>query len=307
MRAAIPVVSTGDEGLNRFIETVKQNLDVITGQTSNSDKLVALDKAATPLQLVNLVNLLAKRIGLDGVTAIQELTGFLSGSVTGTQHAGEICLFAQNTAPDGFLKANGAAVSRTAYATLFAELYKSATVTTPVASPGVVNWTAHGRSVNDPIRFTTTGALPTGLVVGTTYYVISAGLATDSFRLAATPGGAAINFTGATSGVHTGIHAPWGIGDGSTTFNVPDLRGEFIRVWDDARGVDVARVFGSSQADEIKSHTHTLQTDNSTFFAAGSGAKYATSSGDAALDVSGSTGGAETRPRNVAMLACIKY
>lgn len=307
MRAAIPAIQTGDESLNRVLEAIKQNLDWITGQTSNSDKLVALGKEATPLQLVNLVNLLAKRIGLDGVTTIQELTNFMSVASAGAQQPGEICFFAQNTAPDGFLKANGAAISRTTYANLFAALVKQSTAAISIATPGVVTWNSHGRSANDPIKFTTAGALPTGLIVGTTYYVVGASITTNTFQLSAAPGGAAIATSGTQSGTHTAINAPWGNGDGSTTFNVPELRGEFLRGWDDARGVDVARAFGSSQADEIKSHTHTLQTDNSTFFAAGSGAKYAASSGDAALDVSGSTGGAETRPRSVALLACIKY
>ena len=38
-----------------------------------------------------------------------------------------------------------------------------------------------------------------------------------------------------------------GAGDGSTTFNLPDFRGEFIRGWDAGRGVDVGRVLGSYQ------------------------------------------------------------
>lgn len=49
----------------------------------------------------------------------------------------------------------------------------------------------------------------------------------------------------------------FGVGDGSTTFALPDLRGEFIRGWDDARGVDAARVLGSSQGGQNASHTHT--------------------------------------------------
>lgn len=43
------------------------------------------------------------------------------------------------------------------------------------------------------------------------------------------------------------IGTTYGAGDGSTTFNVPDLRGEFIRGWDDGRGADPSRVFGSTQ------------------------------------------------------------
>lgn len=47
-----------------------------------------------------------------------------------------------------------------------------------------------------------------------------------------------------------------GSGNGTDTFNVPDLRGEFIRGWDDGRGVDVGRVIGSSQSDDNKPHAH---------------------------------------------------
>lgn len=52
------------------------------------------------------------------------------------------------------------------------------------------------------------------------------------------------------------IGTTFGVGDGSTTFTLPDLRGEFIRGWDDARGVDSGRGFGSWQVDMFKSHTH---------------------------------------------------
>ena len=54
------------------------------------------------------------------------------------------------------------------------------------------------------------------------------------------------------------IGTTWGAGDGSSTFNVPDLRGEFIRGWDNSRGVDGSRNFASSQSDDNKSHNHTI-------------------------------------------------
>lgn len=76
-----------------------------------------------------------------------------------------------------------------------------ATVT--IASPAVVSWTAHGLVAGQAVVFTTTGALPTGLTAGTTYYVISAGLATDTFRVSATLGGSAVNTSGSQSGTHT--------------------------------------------------------------------------------------------------------
>lgn len=169
-----------------------------------------------------------------------------------------------STVPDGFLKANGAALSRTAYEALFA-------------------------------------------VLGTTY----------------------------------------GSGDGTTTFNLPDLRGEFIRGWDDGRGVDAGRAVGSSQDSENKAHSHddtfSIASHNETFrvdmaanssngaiFANGSNVSVGGGSGSTStLSTSGaqardrltwninhshsisgsvaSAGGAEARPRNVAAMAVIRY
>lgn len=48
----------------------------------------------------------------------------------------------------------------------------------------------------------------------------------------------------------------YGAGDGSTTFAIPDLRGEFPRFWDDGKGTDPGRLMGSAQTDGVKSHKH---------------------------------------------------
>lgn len=75
--------------------------------------------------------------------------------------------------------------------------------TISIASPAVVTFTAHGLSAGQMIYFTTTGALPTGITANTTYYIIAAGLAANTFEISATLGGAAVNTSGTQSGTHT--------------------------------------------------------------------------------------------------------
>ena len=70
------------------------------------------------------------------------------------------------------------------------------------ASPAVVTY-ANTFAANDPVVFSTTGALPTGLTAGTTYYVSALGLSSSAFSVAATPGGTRINTTAAGSGTHS--------------------------------------------------------------------------------------------------------
>jgi hypothetical protein len=83
---------------------------------------------------------------------------------------------------------------------------KSSVFTVSIASPGVVTWTAHGLPNGTKVTLATTGALPTGLVAATTYYVVNA--ATNTFNLALTKGGTAIVTSGSQSGVHTATTQP---------------------------------------------------------------------------------------------------
>ena len=85
---------------------------------------------------------------------------------------------------------------------VFSFLLKMRTITVTIASPAVVTSVGHGFAANQPIVFRTTGALPTGITAGTTYYVISAGLAADTFRFSTSIGGAAVNTSGSQSGTH---------------------------------------------------------------------------------------------------------
>lgn len=160
-------------------------------------------------------------IGLQTTTA---------AATASAQFSGMVAHFAVDTAPSGWLPCNGAAVSRTTYATLF------------------------GR-------------------IGTTF----------------------------------------GTGNGSTTFNLPDLRGEFIRGYDDGRGIDSGRVFGSAQSGsaDVGTHTHSYgrlsiaATRYITDLGIGNGVPVHNVS-ESATSTS-STGTTAGHPRNVALLACIKY
>jgi microcystin-dependent protein len=101
----------------------------------------------------------------------------------------------------------------------------------------------------------------------------------------------------------------YGIGDGSTTFNLPDLRGEFVRGYDNGRNVDTGRVLGSAQADEYKAHTHTVGYEDSI---ENTGADNVGGTGNTVVTPSTYTkitsleGGTETRPRNIAMYHIIR-
>lgn len=161
-----------------------------------------------------------------------------NGIVSQLLPSGSVIYVAQGTAPSGFLKANGAAVSRSTYSALFS-------------------------------------------AIGTTY----------------------------------------GAGDGATTFNLPDLRAEFIRGLDDGRAIDVGRTLGSAQTDSFQGHWHNMTYSAAQAVGAGGNtyAEHVTGGNNAGpitdsvrAPISDGSNGAprtstETRPRNVALLACIKY
>lgn len=107
------------------------------------------------------------------------------------------------------------------------------------------------------------------------------------------------------SALFAAIGTTFGAGNGSTTFNLPEMRGEFARGWDDARGVDSGRAFGSAQAGQLAAHTHTYQRniDGGSGQPGGSGGSLTTLSTSSA---GGTENSSENRPRNIALLFCIK-
>ncbi|WP_343561757.1 phage tail protein [Kiloniella sp. b19] len=111
------------------------------------------------------------------------------------------------------------------------------------------------------------------------------------------------------AGLFAVIGTVYGSGDGSTTFNLPDLRGEFVRGWDNGRGVDAGRAFGSAQADELKEHDHRigLERINASQAQPGSGIGVGADNERGTEVLTTLTGGSETRPRNVALLPIIRF
>lgn len=103
----------------------------------------------------------------------------------------------------------------------------------------------------------------------------------------------------------------YSVGDGSTTFRLPQFLGEFQRFFDNGRGVDSGRVIGSFQNHQLQDHQHQVwvtSNPNSTYRNQANGnAPSADATNHEYTTTSPSTGnhGSETRPRNNVVLPCI--
>jgi len=230
------------------VTSTAAELNILDGVTSTAAELNIMDGVTATAAEINLIDGGTSR----GTTAVADGDGFLTndgGTMRMTKvdtlatyietkiagvPSGSVIYYAKNAAPTGFLKANGAAISRSTYSVLFS-------------------------------------------AIGTVF----------------------------------------GVGDGSSTFNVPDLRGEFIRGWDDAKGTDDSRGFGSAQAGQIGAHKHQsggLTHVSHTRTYGGGTASGSSGTGGSTTDryyaftstVGGTENTNETRPRNIALLACIK-
>lgn len=238
MKASFPNVTGA-------VTATHTELNLLDGVTATTAELNILDGVTSTAAELNI---------LDGVTATTTEINYLSGVTSAIQTqidsavpAGAVMPFAMATPPSGWLECNGAAVSRTTYATLFAA-----------------------------------------------------------------------------------ISTVYGVGNGSTTFNLPDLRGEFVRGWDHGAGNDPDAAtrtnsgggstgdnVGTKQDDAIKKHIHKMNyqvkfpTNGAGAAVAGSATETQTSTTyntTGPFNVGSSTyvGKSETRSRNVNMMYCIK-
>lgn len=108
-------------------------------------------------------------------------------------------------------------------------------------------------------------------------------------------------------------------GDANGTFRLPDLRGEFVRGWDNGRGVDTNRQLRSIQYSQNLEHNHGMPGDDQLFYANNYGGWTSSERGTFPYDARSSyggggriwntttEGGSEARPRNVALMPIIKW
>jgi len=225
--------------------------------------------------------------GSGTVTQIQTGPGITGGPITTT---GTIGLASATSSQIGGVKP-GAGASVTGDGTLFVEPATTSSIGGVIVGQGL-NITGSGVLAVDSV--------PPGSVPAGTVQWFAGSTAPTGWLYA---NGATLD-TGTYPALYAAIGRVYTGGSVSPIqFQIPDLRGQFLRGWDNRAtgGVDSGRVFGSYQNDDFKSHTHTY-VDN---LAPGYGL---TSTGySAAQDTqTGATGGSETRPKNVAMLPIIK-
>lgn len=95
--------------------------------------------------------------------------------------------------------------------------------------------------------------------------------------------------------------------DESSKFQLPDLRGMFVRGWDHGRGIDTGRNLGTNQDDELKSHTHKYGNTHSNVYGMDAYQYHGVNPTNQINYDTAPTGGTETRPKNVSLVYCIKW
>lgn len=124
--------------------------------------------------------------------------------------------------------------------------------------------------------------------------------------------------------LYKAIGTTFGQGDGIRTFQLPDLRGQFIRGWDSTGLVDPYRVMGTKQEDAMQGHFHEplgkkVRNEQFGFNVWSTGAQNHGAPTGSGSEPEATTGGpvtdevhgapriaSETRPKNISLVACIK-
>lgn len=215
---------------------------------------------------------------------------------------GTLLEFPTDVIPNGWLPCDGQLVSRATYPDLYNELCVKPGFTpqTFTVSASKITKTGHGLENGMRVRFFSSGgSLPSGINFGVDYYVVSK--TTNDFRIATTLGGSAITITGTGSGTLTYLRSLFGLGDGNTTFNVPDLRNDFTR------GSSSTNLIGIHQDDTVGDFNVTLPMVNTTYARGSLTTTWPYVAPNATGSIYAAQGnGDETKPRNTPVRKCIK-
>jgi|TARA_R110000824_G_scaffold33263_1_gene106647 microcystin-dependent protein len=292
-----------------LVTSTGAELNILDGVTASTTELNILDgvtASTTELNILDGVTSTAAELNiLDGVTASTTELNILDGVTASTSELNILDGVTSTASELNIL--NGVTAST-------AELNILDGVTATAAELNYVDGvTSAIQAQLDALTAATASAVPAGAV--------------NSFAMSAVPtgwlscNGSLVSRT-TYSGLFSAVGTTYGAGDGSTTFALPDLRGEFIRGFDDGRGVDSGRTFGSAQSwaienivgtfTDIRVRLNTIFTATGAFTGSTGAVSGDNGSGGAAtanfaFDASNVVNTAsETRPRNIALLYCIK-
>lgn len=192
-------------------------------------------------------------------------------------------------------------------------------------TPALLNQTVNSATIADIQTSEIANGAVTGAKVASTFdissktVVLPANVATPAgavmaFAMNSAPSGwLACNGSSVSRTTYAALFAAigttYGSGDGSTTFALPDLRGYFVRGSGTNGDGTASGAFAAKQADAIKEHSHRFKYNVPLL---GQGLVYVGNvdgNGGTNYDIPmvPGTGGAETRPKNIAMLYCIKF
>ena len=229
------------------ITTAKLATDAVTSPKIADDSIGNQHIAGNAVQTAQILNgnVTTAKLADDAVTAAKIATGAVGADALAASGVSA----GSYTAADITVDADGRITSASSGAIATSEITDSAVTTAKLADDSVTE----PKLVTDVAG--STGNFLQKSASGMTWAAVGSGFPTGgivSYGASTAPSGwlecdgAAVSRT-TFADLFSVIGTTWGAGDGSSTFNVPDFRGEFLRGWDDGKGTDSGRGFASTQ------------------------------------------------------------
>ena len=246
-----------------------------------------------------------------GTITATQFVGPISGTITGNALTASSWQTARNLSLTGDVTATLSTVNGSANVSAAATIASSAVTTAKIADENVTTAKIANGAVtsaklgNDIILVPSGAVMPFAMNSAPTGWLVA--------------DGSEINRS-TYSSLFAAIGTTYGTGNGSTTFNLPDLRGIFVRGAGSQTisGITYSGTLGTKQGDALQGHRHNMQTNirsidiTSSNFSLGGTPAAALSTSGVGDPVTDSTNGtprtaSETRPANIALLYCIKF